>query len=166
MIKNLNEEQRFKIINREKIPLSVINYLNGILKDIYITLENNSGYLLDLMKQEKLTGWCFQTTESAIVFFDDNDYIERGYLKFVFDPCLNIICKKIDYMKVFEIEVLSYVIAKMVKEEFIKQMKSSNSEVIIQGVEDVNKPLYRNNSGYKVKTHNKKIKKLNAYYYK
>ena len=71
MIKNLNEEQRFKIINRKKIPLSVINYLNGILKDIYITLENNSGYLLDLMKQEKLTGWCFQTTESAIVFFDD-----------------------------------------------------------------------------------------------
>lgn len=187
MIKNLNEEQRFKIINKKKIPLSVMNYLNEILRDIYITLENNSGYLLDLMKHEKLSGWCFQTTESAIVFFNDDDHIERGYLNFekgkekyyhswicfkfdnieyVFDPCLNIICKKIDYMKVFEIEVLSCVNAKMVKEEFIKQMKSSNSEVIIQGVEDVNKPLYRNNSGYKVKTHNKKIKKLNAYYYK
>lgn len=187
MIKNLNEEKRFKIINRKKISLSVISYLNGILRDIYITLENSSGYLLDLMKHEKLSGWCFQTTESAIVFFDDNDYIERGYLSFekgkekyyhswicfkfdnieyVFDPCLNIICKKIDYMKVFEIEVLSCVIAKIVKEEFIKQMKGSNSEVIIHGVEDVNKPLYRNNSGYKVKIHSKKILCLNVYYYK
>ena len=75
MIKNLNEEQRFKIINKKKIPLSVMNYLNEILRDIYITLENNSGYLLDLMKHEKLSGWCFQTTESAIVFFNEDDYI-------------------------------------------------------------------------------------------
>lgn len=187
MIKNLNEEKRFGIINRKKIPLSVINYLDGILKEIYITLENNSGYLLDLMKQEKLGGWCFQTTESSIIFFDDNDYIERGYLNFekckekyyhswicfkfdnmeyVFDPCLNIICKKIDYIKVFEIEVLSYVSSKIVKKEFIKQMKSSNSEVIVSGVEDVNKPLYRNNSGYKTIIEGNHIKKMNVYFYK
>ena len=35
-----------------------------------------------------LQGWCWETTESAIVFLDDDDYIERGNLKF--DICEDI----------------------------------------------------------------------------
>lgn len=62
------------------------------------------------MVKGNLEGWCWQTTESAIIFLNDDDYIERGTLKFdtetpgyyhswicfkfddieyVFDPCLN-----------------------------------------------------------------------------
>ena len=54
----------------------------------------------------------------------------------------------------------------MVKKEFIKQVKNSNSEVIVSGVEDLNKPLYRNNSGYKAIIEGNHIKKMNVYFYK
>lgn len=183
---NLTEEKRFKIIHRKKIPLDVINYLDRILSDLYITLKNNSGYVTDLMKQGKLEGWCFQTTESSIVFFNDDDYIERGYLNFekckekyyhswicfkfdnmeyVFDPSLNILCKKIDYIKVFEVEVLSQIDAKVVKKELIDNIKNSNEEFIVRCSENINSPLYRNNSGYRGEIIDNKIKRLCVYYY-
>lgn len=183
---NLTEEQRFKLINKKKIPLCVIKYLDRTLSDLYITLKNNSGYVADLMKHGKLGGWCWQTTESSIVFFNDDDYIERGYLVFdkkrekyyhswicfnfddieyVFDPSLNILCKKIDYTKVFEVEVLSQINAKLVKKELIDNIKNSNEEFIVRCSENINSPLYRNNSGYRGKIIDNKIKKLCVYYY-
>ncbi len=97
----------------------------------------------------KLEGWCWQTTESAIVFWNDDDYIERGNLKFdertkeyyhswicfnfdneeyVFDPCLNLLCKKSDYSKIFEVNVKGKVSAIEVKKELIKQVTTHKKE--------------------------------------
>ena len=38
-------------------------------------------------------------------------------------------------------------------------------EVIVNGKEDVNTPLYRNGAGYKTELHDGKIKKLTVHYY-
>ncbi len=79
------------------------------LSELYIkVLSDYKGSIFELMHMIKLEGWCWQTTESAIIFLNDDDYIERGYLKlnegkrkyyhswicfkfnnieYIFDPC-------------------------------------------------------------------------------
>ena len=145
------------------------------------------GSLFELMSVGELEGWCWQTTESAIVFLNDDDYIERGNLRFdertpeyyhswicfkfegteyVLDPCLSLLCKKSDYLEIFEIDVKGKVSAKAVREELISQVTApKKKEVIVHGPEDVNTPLYRNGAGYKTKIDKGKIKKLTVHYY-
>ena len=140
----LTKEERFKILDSKIIDPKVINYLKEKLNNLYIeVLGDYEGYLFELMYNGKLEGWCWQTTESAIVFLNDDDYIERGNLYFnerenkyyhswicfnydgteyVLDPCLNFLCKKKDYSEIFEADVKGKVSAKAVKEELIRQI--------------------------------------------
>ncbi len=152
--KSLSEEEKFRISTSKKIDRKVIKYLISRLSHLSIEiLDKYEGTLLDLMHDGKLEGWCWQTTESAIVFFNDEDYIERGYLMFdeetpkyyhswicfdfdgteyVLDACLNILCKKDDYYKFYKAEEKGKVTAKSVREELIRHLtlpkKEYNSE--------------------------------------
>ena len=155
------------------------------------------GKIVDLMKNGKLEGWCWQTTETAILFLEDEDYIERGYLKFdnahnyyhswicftyktkeyVFDPCLNLLCDKDLYYKVFQIAVRGKVFSKQVKEYFINYIINSlekeqdtdetefNKEIVVHDEENPNAPMYRNCVGYRGKLGNGRVMKLKAHYY-
>lgn len=200
--KELTKEEKFKILNSKRIDSKVIDYLRSRLNNLYIeVLDKYKGTLFELMQEEKLENLCFQTTESAIVFLNDDDYIERGILtfdkkshkyihswicfefngiKYVFDPCLNVLCKKNDYFKIFDIELQARVSAKRVKEELIKQItapKEENNEesnnvfrsfsksIRVWGSDDISAPLYRNGTGYKAEIDSGKIKKLIAHYY-
>lgn len=146
----LTEEDRFKILRSKRIEPKVVEYLMEKLNNLYIeVLGDYKGSLFELMPVGKLEGWCWQTTESAIVFLNDDDYIERGDLKFdettpkyyhswmcfkyddveyVLDPCLNLLCKKDDYSKIFEVDVKGRVSAKDVKEELIRQITTPKKE--------------------------------------
>lgn len=146
----LIEEDRFKILRSKIIDPKVVEYLMEKLNNLYIeVLGDYEGSLFELMHACKLNRWCWQTTESAIVFLNDDDYIERGDLKFgevtpkyyhswicfkydgveyVLDPCLNFLCKKDDYSKIFEADVKGRVTAKDVKEELIRQITSPKKE--------------------------------------
>ena len=151
--KELTEEEKFKILRSKRIDTKVVEYLMNKLNNLHIeVLGKYEGSLFELMPVGKLEGWCWQTTESAIIFLNDDDYIERGNLKFdertpeyyhswicfkfdgteyVLDPCLSFLCKKSDYSKIFEIDVKGKVSAKAVQEELIKQIttpKENNSE--------------------------------------
>lgn len=211
--KELTESEKFTILRSKIIDVEVVEYLMNKLNNLHIkVLEKYEGSLFELMPVDKLEGWCWQTTESAIVFLNDDDYIERGILKFdkktpnyyhswivfnfngaeyVLDPCLNFLCKKSDFSKIFEIDVKGKVTAKTVREELIRQVttpkqrdksfeafmklvlgdsyesyiETKKDEVIVNGPEDVNTPLYRNGAGYKVEIENEKIKKLTVHYY-
>ena len=142
--KNLTKEEKFKILHSKRINPKVVKYLINRLSELYIeVLGDYKGSIFELMSVGKLEGWCWQTTESAIVFLNDNDYIERGNLRldestskyyhswicfnfngmeYVLDPCLSFLCKKEDYSKIFEIEVKGKVTAKAVREELIRQV--------------------------------------------
>ena len=146
----LTEEDRFKILRSKRIEPKVVEYLMEKLNNLYIeVLGDYKGSLFELMPVGKLEGWCWQTTESAIVFLNDDDYIERGDLKFdettpkyyhswmcfkyddveyVLDSCLNLLCKKDDYSKIFEVDVKGRVSAKDVKEELIRQITTPKKE--------------------------------------
>ncbi len=145
----LSFEEKMMILNYKKANMQVINYLKNILKGLFIEITDDyEGALFGLMKERLLEGWCWQTTESSIVFFPDNDYIERGYLKFgynypdyyhswlsfnfenkeyVFDPCLNILCLKEDYYKTFSVNLLGKVSSLEVKKELFKQISLNNN---------------------------------------
>lgn len=139
----LTEQDKFRILHSKKIDIEVIEYLKERLENLYIILGTISGTLFDLMARGRLEGWCWETTESAIIFMNDDDYIERGHLRFdkncdkyyhswvcfkfngdeyVLDPCFDFICKKDLYYKLFEIVVMGHVTAKDVKEALIMEM--------------------------------------------
>ncbi len=156
----LTEEEKFKILRSKIIDKKVVEYLMSKLSNLHIeVLGKYDGSLFELMYAEKLEGWCWQTTESAIVFLNDDDYIERGILKFgektpeyyhswvcfrfndkeyVLDPCLNFLCEKSDYSKIFETNVKGKVSAKAVKEELLRQIAApkekdnSESKILFQ----------------------------------
>ena len=148
--KPLSKEEKFKILRSKIVDSKVVEYIIEKLSNLHIeVLGDYEGNLFELMPIGKLEGWCWQTTESAIVFLNDDDYIERGYLKFdertpnyyhswicfkyngveyVLDPCLNFLCKKNDFSKIFEINVQGKVSAKEVREELIKQVTEPKEE--------------------------------------
>lgn len=208
---NLSETERFQLIRMHKVPQEVYDYIKKFFDQLHIEIVGMyEGNLFDLMEQGRLEGWCWQTTETASLFLPDDTYIERGDLTFqtgkpyyhswinfiyngkeyVFDPCLQILCEKKYYNKIFEISVKGKVSAKKVKEYFINYItnppkKDENSEasrifrmivgeellerkkgeVVIEDIENPNAPMYRNGVGYKTELENGQIKKLIAHYY-
>jgi hypothetical protein len=206
----LTEMERFAKVRMHKAPTEVYEYLEGLFDNLQIEIVGKyEGNLIDLMNEGFLEGWCWQTTETASLFMEDTSYIERGNLKFdmyklyyhswinfkykgknyVFDPCLQILCEKSYYDRIFEIQVKGKVTAKEVKEYFINYIsnppkKETNQEVseimkmifgepsertkgeiVIDDEENPNAPMYRNGVGYKTELENGKIKRLVAHYY-
>lgn len=206
----LTEMERFDKVRMHKAPTEVYEYLKGLFDNLQIEIVGKyEGNLIDLMNEGLLEGWCWQTTETASLFMEDTSYIERGNLKFdmyklyyhswinfkykgknyVFDPCLQILCEKSYYDRIFEIQVKGKVTAKEVKEYFFNYIsnppkKETNQEVseimkmifgepsertkgeiVIDDEENPNAPMYRNGVGYKTELENGKIKRLVAHYY-
>lgn len=101
-ISKLNEQQRFERINSIKVDDVVLNYLKEKLQNLSIQIgARQKEPFFELMDKGLLEGWCWQTTESSIVFLKDTDFIERGNLKF--DPhknywhswiCFNLVTSK------------------------------------------------------------------------
>ena len=74
--KELTEEEKFKILHSKTIDIEIVKYLMRKLNNLYIeVLDDYEGTLFELMPIGRLEGWCWQTTESAIVFLNDDDYI-------------------------------------------------------------------------------------------
>lgn len=146
-VSNLSEDERFELLWQLPMDKAVFNYIESRLQNLTIEIGDGVfGNPIDLMIRGKLMGWCWQTTESAIVFFENNDCIERGYLTFgnrkeywhswmvikfnykywVFDPCLRILVEKDVYYHVFEIaEVAGTVTAKDVRNELIYRIQQN-----------------------------------------
>lgn len=189
------EKERFNKINSCKVDKTIYEYLKNKFINLKIEILGDcSGEIIELMENGKLEGWCWQTSETAILFLDDNSFLKRGYLKFsdkrnyyhswiqfnfenedyVFDPCLNIISSKNNYYSIFEIKEITSINSKEIKEYFINYIKNvfsseilvdKSKEVVIFGDNDPNSPMYRNCVGYKTDLENGKIKKIVARYY-
>jgi len=202
---HLTENERVEILNSQQVDPNVLEYLTERLENVVIEIGSEyHGRLLELMKRGVLTEWSLPTTETSIMFFDDNDYIERGMLnlnlgkgyhswicfkysdmEYVFDPCLDLLCKKDLYDKVFEPKVEGIITCREVKEDFLyrvdsleekpiswldeylylREIKVPDKKVRINGTNGINSPMYQNNTCYTVELDNRKIKRLVAHYY-
>ncbi len=179
--KPLSVNDKITLLKLEKTPKEVLKYIKEKVKNLYFIIDNEyEGTTLDLMRDNHLEGWCWQTTEAIIIFFNDDDYIERGILKFdkttpiyyhswicfkynnkeyIFDPCLSVICERHKYHRAFEIKIEGTVTAKKVKKEIIKYLKN-NEETKIKPESGINSPLFANDSTYKPLIIDGQIKKL------
>ena len=137
---------KIKKVNENKCDKEIYIYLKDTLKNlkIEITSKHKSSDIFEFMNKGALEGWCFQTSESAIIFFKDDDYIQRGYLKsddnldyyhswivfnfenkkYIFDPCLQIISEYEIYHEIFNTKVLANIKAKKVKEYIINYINN------------------------------------------
>lgn len=190
-VHNLNEHERINLLRSVGMNQEALCYLIEKFQNLQIEFSKYcneyKGNIIDLMKQGVLKGWCWQTTEVVAVFLEDNDYIERGYLKFspsrnyyhsficfkfnnkiyVFDPCLQILVEKFLYYHVFEItEISGTVTAKAVKDELIDKINHNEkkSYTILIGSTDVNAPIYLSPIGCTVIMENGTINSLIANY--
>lgn len=135
-----------ELIKSYKCDKKVYDYLKEILSHLKISITNRfkNSDIFELMDKEALDGWCWETTGTAILFFKDDDYIERGYLKldektnyyhswivfdfedeeYVFDPCLNIISKRNIYHEYFNPEIKGKVSSMEVKNYIVEYIKN------------------------------------------
>lgn len=146
-----DRQKKFDILRDNTASDAVFKYLENKFQALTIEVCGDyTGLILDLMKQKVLEGWCWQTTESAIVFLLDDDYIERGNLVFdkytnywhswinfhvknmeyTFDPCLNILCERKLYQEVFETDVKGIVNASIVRDKLIDSILNPKSKKI------------------------------------
>lgn len=151
-VSNFSEPERFELLNQVKINKSVSNFVKDRLKNLTIEIDTETGSdIFELSKKWKLEGWCWQTTESAIVFFDgEDDCIERGNLKFqkrknywhswivfkfegafyVFDPCLRILIPRNVYYHIFEITKISAIVpAREISRDLIFRINNKEKDI-------------------------------------
>ncbi len=122
-------ERKFIIAKDSKIDLEVFPYLIKKLQNLTINVMGNyEGNPIQLMKHHYLKNWCYESTNTAIVFFNDEDLIERGSIvvypnerfdhswilfsfngqKYVLDLALDVLCKKELYDSLFETHIEGY----------------------------------------------------------
>lgn len=152
----MSKREKFEIIHSQKISQKVFEYLKPHFDNLKIQIYNDCERdIFELMYNGALVKWCWQTTETAILFLEDNNYIERGTLKldkkedyyhswiififkgieYVFDPCLQILCEKDMYYKIFEVDVKGRTTAKLVREYFINYINNPPQKKLISNEE-------------------------------
>ena len=183
-IKNFTTEERFNYVSNNRSSYAVLDYLSNKFINLRICMyDKYEGSIMELMNKDLLRGWCFQTTEIASLFLDDDSYIIRGVLKlnrnkkyyhswivfsynnkdYVFDPCLNFVTTRDFYDKVFDVEIRGKVSSGSVKECFVDYVTNSIKKSRFK--ENVSEPMYRNTGiKYRMELENGKVKKLKAYY--
>ena len=141
----MGEKERFDILEKEKIDKDIYYYLKNLFEQLNIEiLGRYVGNLFDLMKRGELEGWCWQTTESAALFMQDDSIVYRGNLyfsdyktyyhsfiqfdyegkKYVFDPCLCMINTSDLYFEIFNVDIKGQITAKEIKEFFISYINN------------------------------------------
>ena len=103
-VKDLDEQERFKLIYQLDIDASVFEYVTQRLKNLSIEIcGDHEGNVIELMCKGLLEGWCWQTTESSIVFFNDDD-IKRASKFLEISPLIFINTRWIMPKKVFTVQ--------------------------------------------------------------
>ncbi|MBR3162231.1 MAG: hypothetical protein IKF19_05825 [Bacilli bacterium] len=186
-IENKTTKDKINYLNNYNNSDEIVNYLNDKFNNFNINIcDKYKGNIMELMNKNLLERWCYQTTETSILFLDNDSYIERGVLTLkknkkylhswitfnfknkthIFDPCLKIITKKDLYYQIFNTELRGKVSSLEVKKYILKHITNSKEEIIINGKKDINYPIYGNNDvGYQIEIDNGNIKKLIAHYH-
>lgn len=147
---NLSLKEKERVLKSNPVPVEIINYLSSLFKTLTIEVANTKqSNIMDLMKKRILEGWCFESTNTALLFFQDLDYILRGTLileknykyyhswicfkynniEYVFDPALNYICQKELYDALFTPKINGMTHAISVRKYFLDYVKNPPKEL-------------------------------------
>lgn len=177
--------EKFKDLSAHQVSKDVYDYILSKFNNLTINIcDWYQGTLVELMNNGLLEGWCWQTTEVALLFLNDDDYIERGYLNFskyedlyyhsyivfnyknieyVFDPCLRFLVEKKYYHNIFEVVVKAKINALNLKRFFLSAANTTNFTIIEE--ENPNVAFYRSDyCKYSASINNDAIKKVHVKY--
>ena len=167
----------------KKVNDDVKEYVSNKISNVYIVLDDQCGGLFsELYDNKKITGWSYQLTETAGVFFNDNDYIERGDLllseselvchhawlcfnynnkEYVFDPALDMLVTKDYYYDFFNIVDVHKISINDVKKDLLNNL-DQNDTALMNFENDINDPFYMSGVHYQVIMNNGEVTGLNA----
>ena len=81
--RDTSQKEKFDTLEQETIDKNVYYYLENLFKELIINITGDyEGKLFELMKQDRLESWCWETTEAAALFMPDDTIIYRGDLYF------------------------------------------------------------------------------------
>lgn len=151
-----------------KISGEVVRFVRDSIKNVYISIgTQEETSVLEMITEEKLNGWCWESTTFLSIFFQDSDIVCRGYLDigedkpyfhswieiqykeqyYVFDPALAILWSKEDYYLQYKVIVKGKVKVAQIKSSLKNLIMSSEEKSIyIAGTEYINNPFFRTNS--------------------
>lgn len=135
------------MIDKEIEKAKVTSYLAERLAPLTIEKDNGKPTsVIELAKSESLIGFCWESTQTCSLFFNDDDYIERGIVmlgedpfynhswicfkldgkEYVFDPALNQIATKERFYERFKIDegrICSRISVKDIRSYFLRYLK-------------------------------------------
>lgn len=136
-------ERKFITTKKSNMDIEIFPYLTEKLQNLNINVTGcYEGNPIDLMKNHYLQHWCYESTNTAIVFFDDEDFIERGSItvypnerfshawivftfkkqKYILDLALDVLCKKELYDSLFEPKIEGYSSSLTTKDYLIQKL--------------------------------------------
>ena len=181
------EEMRKKLLllDINNASFNVVNYVKYLIKDTNIEIfGRDMCNASQLIYDRKLEGYCFESTSIMIPSFNDDDYISRGNLFFsddsigylhswinfsihgcnyVFDPSLSLLCLRDIYNKFFNVDVVSEISSRSVRDELISLL-NLNNEFLIPGSHNINDNFYKNDIKVRGKVRKNNITSLYVNY--
>lgn len=181
-------DDKIKAMKVFKANLLARAYVHSLIGNLYIKLNNHSGYGNEVVKDGLLTNYSYEATSSIIPFFKENDLIIRGLLvddwsryfshswikftlhnkEYIFDPSLNIIAKNEDYKAIFLPEKFGSVSSYRVKNDLLDTLASGKENqdgfIEVKKSNDINSSFYKADMQIKGEVINRKILTLTTKY--
>ncbi|MCX4364206.1 MAG: hypothetical protein OSJ70_00340 [Bacilli bacterium] len=138
-----------KVITSKRASVDVEKFIFSHLENLEIEITNREAKKASLLVyEEKMAGWCYETTEAMSVFFE-HAYLVRGYLNnhgrkyyhawleifydgelYVFDPALNILCPKKVYDTTFETYMKVSLSSNIIRESLIEVLEGKTPKYV------------------------------------
>ena len=180
---NLSNEDKIIYLQNIKTNLLLRCYIRSLISNYYITIPNiKRGYATEMIRDNSLDGYSFETVNSMINFFNDDASVIRGDLNFkldhswiefkvgnkeyVFDPEFNILVLKADYEKNLVAHKKAQILASDVKDNLLdilsKGERTSDGWSIISASNDIFNPFYKSDMLVEGTTINKRVLMLST----
>lgn len=161
-------DRRFKVVQSKSASKEVQEYVRANVANITINIGGDYiGGVEELSRRKLLEGWCWQTTETIALFFQ-NANVVRGYLhlnerdkyyhawlyfkyknsEYVYDPCLNFLSRRRIFDKVFTPEIETIIPAEEIKETFIYDMEDPEKKKTWEFANSFFKELFKSYEEY------------------
>lgn len=179
------QNRRILYLRNQRVDIPTRYKLLSPMMKVSISLDGDKPKrAIDLMVEDKLMGWCWQTCEfvAPIIPYKtevirgtletyDGDKYEHSWLEitrknkvFVLDPCFNILCPKEEYDKVFKTKIKLRLSSSDITKEIIN-LKQKNKETYIDGTNSIEDIFYRTSASVLIKENKDKIKELKVSFF-
>lgn len=179
------QQKKFRLAREAEADYSSRSYIYEKINGVTIRTDSlKEQNIIPLIEKKILTGWGYETTSLLTALFDEANLV-RGDLElwvtepyhhswieinidglvYCFDPCLNILCLKSDFNKIFNPTVKAKIPAKAIKDKLINYIVNDQNSGFVRGTDDITSEFYHMLAKVDGTVENNHIKSLNVKYY-